>query len=126
MLLCSSAAAATSQEVIAATLVLEAGGEGKEGMQAVREVIANRASNKTEKAVCLQRLQFSCWNGKGEEEGVSKAKNHPKWNLALSIANAAPTNFTNGATHYHTTKVSPSWAKRLTRTTAIKNHIFYK
>ena len=134
LLLCSVSAAeritvrSNDAQVVAATLVLEAGGEGKAGMEAVREVIANRSrsSTLTEAEVCLKRLQFSCWNGSTVKAGIEKAKLHKNWLLALEVANAETTNHTSGATHYHTTKVSPSWAKRLTRTTVIKNHIFYK
>ena len=33
---------------------------------------------------------------------------------------------TDGATHYHTTQVNPSWSRRLERTTRIGVHIFYR
>lgn len=112
-------------EIVAATLILEAGGEGQIGMEAVREVIRNRAKNKTEIAVCLARKQFSCWNNITPERGIIIAKRHPKWNLALTIVNER-TNHTKGATHYHAHSVSPSWAKKLNKTTIIKNHTFYK
>ena len=113
-------------EVVAATLVMEAGGEGRQGMEAVREVIANRAKNKSEIIVCLAPKQFSCWNGIAVGTGIDKARKHPRWELALKIAKAAPTNHTKGSTHYHTTKVSPSWAKKLGQTVKIKNHVFYR
>ena len=54
-----------ASEIVAATLILEAGGEYAYGsMQAVHEVILNRAVKRrlTPKQVCLQRKQFSCWN----------------------------------------------------------------
>ena len=134
LLVCSACAAesitvrSNDVQVVAATLVLEAGGEGKAGMEAVREVIANRSRSSvlTEAEVCLKRLQFSCWNGSTVKAGIEKAKLHKNWSLALEIANAETTNHTSGATHYHTTKVSPWWAETLTRTATIKNHIFYK
>lgn len=114
-------------QIVASTLILEAGGEGKIGMEAVNEVIHNRATkNKTLLSVCLAPKQFSCWNNVTVESGIEKAKKHPRWNLALEIANSPLTNHTNGATHYHTTKVSPSWKNSLTKTTQIKNHIFYR
>ena len=117
----------SSSEIVAATLILEAGGEGKIGMEAVREVIANRAKNKTEMSVCLARKQFSCWNNIKPEDGINKAKRHPFWAVALQIArDPVATNHTLGATHYHTTKVSPYWKNSLAKTAQIKNHIFYK
>lgn len=118
--------ASEAREVIAATLILEAGGESDpRAMSAVREVIRNRASNKTEISVCLAPKQFSCWNGKTTAEGIAKAKKHPKWPQALALVNEK-TNYTSGATHYHTLKVSPSWKNKLAKTATIGNHIFYK
>ena len=115
-------------QVVAATLILEAGGEGAKGMEAVREVIANRSRGSvlTEAEVCLKRLQFSCWNGRTVSSGIEKAKAHKRWALALAIAKAETTNHTNGATHYHTNKVSPSWSKKLEITAKIGNHTFLK
>jgi|APGre2960657404_1045060.scaffolds.fasta_scaffold109196_2 spore germination cell wall hydrolase CwlJ-like protein len=113
-------------EIVAATLILEAGGEAdSRAMAAVREVIANRAKNKTELAVCLAPKQFSCWNKIPVERGIEIAKRHPKWSYALALVNQK-TNYTSGATHYHAQKVSPSWAKKLAKTVQIGHHIFYK
>jgi spore germination cell wall hydrolase CwlJ-like protein len=116
----------SSSEVVAATLIMEAGGEGVMGMEAVREVIANRAKGKEEITVCLAPKQFSCWSGIPISKGIEIAKKHPNWTLALFIARSKPTNHTKGATHYHNLKVSPSWAKKLKKTASIKNHIFYR
>lgn len=113
-------------EIVAATLILEAGGEADpRAMAAVREVIANRAKGKSEISVCLAPKQFSCWNWKNVENTIAKAKKHPKWAQALALVKGK-TNFTNGATHYHTKKVSPIWKKKLAKTTSIGQHIFYK
>jgi spore germination cell wall hydrolase CwlJ-like protein len=115
-------------EIVAATLILEAGGEADpRAMAAVREVIANRAKNKTEIAVCLAPKQFSCWNKVSVQRGIEIAKRHPKWSKALALAlSKNKSNHTKGADHYHAKRVSPSWAKKLTRTVDIGNHIFYK
>jgi spore germination cell wall hydrolase CwlJ-like protein len=123
----SATVSVSSSQIVAATLILEAGGEGNIGMQAVREVIANRAKNKTEMSVCLARKQFSCWNNISPEDGIAKAKQHPLWAVAVELAkNPVATNLTLGATHYHTLKVSPNWKNSLTKTVRIRNHIFYK
>lgn len=127
---CLNAQSATVEisqsEIVAATLILEAGGEtSPHAMAAVREVIANRAKNKTEISVCLAPKQFSCWNKISAERGIEIAKRHPKWRDALSLVKNK-SNYTNGATHYHAEKVSPSWAKKLARTVKIGHHIFYK
>lgn len=113
-------------EIVAATLILEAGGEADpRALAAVREVIANRAKNKTEISVCLAPKQFSCWNKISVERGIEIAKQHPKWPQALALVKQQ-TNYTNGATHYHAKKVSPSWAKKLVVTKEIGHHVFYK
>ena len=127
---CLNAQSATVEilqsEIVAATLILEAGGEtSPHAMAAVREVIANRAKNKTEISVCLAPKQFSCWNKISAERGIEIAKRHPKWHDALALVKNK-SNYTKGANHYHSLKVSPSWAKKLTQTVKIGNHIFYK
>ena len=116
-------------DVVTATLILEAGGEGKIGMQAVMEVIHNRSikRNKSYQEVCLQRKQFSCWNDKDIQATISKARNHPHWNMAKEIASRKPeTNWTNGADHYHADYVNPYWSSSMKQTIKIKQHIFYK
>jgi len=119
-----------SDEIVAATLILEAGGEYHEGaMESVNEVIVNRASkrNKSEAMVCLQKYQFSCWNDKDARAGISKAMKHPRWGEALRIVQSPTTNYTKGADHYHADYIkNPYWAKSMTVTTKIGLHIFYK
>ena len=118
------------QTVVAATLILEAGGEYDEGsLEAVYEVIYNRAIKKSQSfsEVCLARKQFSCWNDKNIQETINKASNHPRWNEAIKIAYSDPkTNYTKGADHYHADYVNPYWAKSMVKTTTIGRHIFYK
>jgi len=119
-----------SDEIVAATLILEAGGEYHEGaMESVNEVIVNRASkrNKSEAMVCLQKYQFSCWNDKDARAGISKAMKHPRWGEALRIVQSPTTNYTKGADHYHADYIkNPYWTKSMTVTTKIGLHIFYK
>lgn len=117
-------------EIVATTLIAEAGGEkDSRAMHAVAEVIFNRSlARKISPAqVCLQPKQFSCWNGKEAETEINKAKKHKKWANALKIAqNLGSTNYTQNALFYHTTKINPSWNKKLTCTVTIENHKFYK
>lgn len=119
-----------SDEIVAATLILEAGGEYHEGaMEAVNEIIVNRAAKRkmSEAMVCLQRYQFSCWNDKEAQAGISKAMKHPRWKEALRIVQSPTTNYTRGADHYHADYIKiPYWAKTMTITTKIGRHIFYK
>jgi len=78
---------ATDAEIVAATIILEAGGEySPNALRAVNEVIQNRAIKRriAPSQVCLQRLQFSCWNNKPKRaELLAKAQRHPRYNQAL-------------------------------------------
>ena len=118
-----------ASEIVAATLILEAGGEYATGsMEAVNEVIRNRAAKRklTTRQVCLQRKQFSCWNSGRIDQLLAKAKRHPRFNEALAIVTGSPTNYTGGADHYHADYCDPYWASSLQKTRKIGRHIFYK
>lgn len=123
-----------ANDVIAATIIMEAGGEYHVGaLEAVYEVIVTRAKkrNKTLAQVCLQRKQFSCWNGKADgrkslEATIAKAKKHPRWQIAYNVI-GTKTNYTNGADHYFADYIeAPYWAKSMTKTVKIGKHIFFK
>lgn len=129
MLCATYAQAATEADIVAATLILEAGGEYAPGdMEAVHEVIVNRSVKRslTVAQVCLQRSQFSCWNSGQIEAKIAKAKRHPRWSEAVRIVNGPATNYSRGADHYHADYVTPYWAETMTVTARIGRHIFYK
>ena len=126
-------------ETVVACLILEAGGErDPRAMPAVNEVIHNRAKRlpeyNTDKISALYKVvtarkQFSCFNS-GVEAGVERAKKHPKWGTAIKILQQPVTNYTNGADHYHVTKMkTPYWVPDLLRKgytpQNIENHTFY-
>ena len=114
-------------------LYFEARGESLQGQIAVAEVILNRADSplypRTVCGVVKQRggggCQFSyvC-------QGKVKMREKGAANLAGRIARAmldgAPRILTDGATHFHTRGVKPSWSKRFSRTAAIGAHFFYR
>ena len=122
-----------ANDIVVATIIMEAGGEYHTGsLEAIYEVIMTRAKkrNMTPAEVCLQRKQFSCWNDKADglkalEDTITKAKKHPRWNIAQNIL-GKKTNYTNGADHYHADYVNPYWAKSMEKTVVIGRHIFYK
>ena len=124
----------TPANIIAATLIGEAGGEGKNGMQAVLNVIMKRSKNDFEKAsgVCLARKQFSMWNGvKDKSKIISKNSHHPKWKEALELVEQAKKgtlqDITKGASSYYAhKKVTPYWASSMDETVVIGNHTFMK
>jgi spore germination cell wall hydrolase CwlJ-like protein len=114
-------------------IYFEARGESLEGQIAVAEVILNRADSplypRTICGVVKQRggggCQFSyvC-------HGKTKMREKRAANLAGRIARAmldgAPRVLTEGATHFHTRSVKPSWSKRFARTASIGSHLFYR
>ena len=104
-------AAATEREIVAATLILEAGVDGRIGMESVHEVIHNRARlrKQTLAAVCIAKKQFSAWNRRRIEAGVALAKRSTLWRTALEIVAAEPTKHVEQATHYyaHERKADP-------------------
>ncbi|MGB0412680.1 MAG: cell wall hydrolase [Pikeienuella sp.] len=117
-------------------IYFEARGESIQGQVAVAEVILNRVdSRRYPKTVCgvvkqgAQRLngcQFS-YNCDGRPETISEADAFARAaKIAAMMLEGRPRVLTGDATHYHTTAVSPGWSKRLTETTRIGDHIFYK
>lgn len=126
-------------QIIATTLVAEAGGEGKTGMQAVANVLQNRAKRRgtTPATEALKRKQFSMWNshtvsGKSIKYvmDIYKVKESPLWPHAVYLAKniAGLRDVTGGATHYYNPKkVKPAWGKGAPTwksTGTIGNHTF--
>lgn len=121
-------------EAVIACLVLEAAGEGRTGMEAVYEVIRNRAKSRKQSMfqVVTAPKQFSCFNN-GVDQGIKRAKTSPafksKWQEAISIYKSNLTNHTNGAEYYHTLNVHPKWGKTLVSQgytpVRIGQHLFY-
>jgi spore germination cell wall hydrolase CwlJ-like protein len=119
--------AATEKEIVAATILAEARGEGEAGMYGVAAVIAKRMKtrNLSAEKVCLQKHQFSC-NNKGVQLNLLKT---PQAEYALRLAeniDSLQLSFVGNATHYHAKSVSPKWAKNQKPVATIGNHIFYK
>lgn len=129
--------------VLIATLYGEARGEGYKGMQAVMNVIMNRAKGDFNKAteVVLKPKQFSVWNGsstpyKDAENLYLKAKNgkikdYEQYRQAADIVGRAMKgqlpDITKGSLFYFNPSiVKPSWAKKLDFAIRIGNHDFYK
>ncbi|MBE0414190.1 cell wall hydrolase [Yoonia sp.] len=123
-------------ECLAKALYFEARGESVRGIFAVGEVILNRVdSNAYPDTLCdvinqgtgrLYACQFS-YTCDGRAEVISE---QTAWEnvgkVARLLIDGAPRELTDGATHYHTRAVSPSWAKRFPRTAAIGSHYFYR
>ena len=135
-------------DIVAATIIGEAGGESYEGMQAIKNVLQNRANNKgtTLAGEALRPKQFSMWNkataGVNVADDFNKQgrpkkiqaiidmyKKHSKWSTAVALAKKKIKDITGGATMYYASggpqKISPPyWAKNWKDSVIIGNHTF--
>lgn len=125
-------AATYGQQVVAAVLMGEARGEGRDGMVAVAEVIRTRADRMgiSPLAVVKQPYQFSCMNGLTPPELIRKHWDKKQWSEAIEIAKIVynePENLpglTRGATHFD--HGVPDWALGRTPVAVVGRHSFYK
>lgn len=114
----------------------EARGEGRDGMQAVAQVVLNRVRHPAfPKSVCGVVFQ-----GSGQRSGCQfsftcngamRARVNPvAWNRARDVASKALSGSVyatvGNATHFHTTGVSPSWRNSLTQVSQVGSHLFYR
>jgi N-acetylmuramoyl-L-alanine amidase len=130
----------TDVQILALTLYGEARSEGLDGMWAVASVIATRAKKRgvSWRTVCLQPLQFSCWNDNDPNRekllALASAWDHglavsPSLRRAMVIAQAMHedrlgSNVGN-ADHYYSRRIpKPSWAGKMRHIATIKDHIF--
>lgn len=130
-------------DVLARTIFGEARGEPVEGMEAVANVVLNRAKISEARGgrywwgvgiigVCQKPYQFSCWN-KGDPSYhrlINVTNKNIHFATAIRVARRAAIGVlkdnTSGATHYHADYVSPYWAKGEKPVKTIGRHIFYK
>jgi N-acetylmuramoyl-L-alanine amidase len=123
------------RKCLALTVYYEARAESLEGQQAVAAVVLNRVRDgKFPNNICAvvhegggqRSCQFS-WYCDGRSD---KPRDGDAWRQAVAVADAAIdgeiTDPTDGALYFHSTGVKPKWRKKLTKTAAIDNHIFYR
>ncbi len=121
-----NAAAATTtftygQQVVAAVLMAEAGGEGEAAMVAVAEVIRLRADHAgmTPLAVVQQPFQFSCLNGIQPRKLIGRFQGRRDFEVALRISRRmynSPERLPGiamGATHFERAGTRPYWTRGL-------------
>ena len=126
----------TEIQYLAKTVWGEARGESERGQQAVANVIMNRVHRggwygATVEDVVLKPYQFSCWND--TDPNFAKLQTitdkDPTFarikQLATKAYNGELADITGGAVNYHAKSVSPYWAKSMTQTANIGNHVFY-
>ena len=123
-------------EILAKTLYGEARGEGLSGIEAVANVMINRAKKpgwwgRGIREVCLKPYQFSCWNKDDPNRcHLEQDLTHePIFDVCVRVAVRAIKGLlpdrTKGSTHYHTLKTHPAWAAALVPNAQIGNHLFY-
>lgn len=120
-------------ECLTQAIYFEARGESLEGQIAVAEVILNRADSplypRTVCGVVKQRggggCQFS-YVCRGTTKMREKTARDLAGRIARAMLDGAPRVLTDGATHFHTRGVKPSWSKRFAKTAAIGSHLFYR
>lgn len=118
----------------------EARGEDTIGQYAVAQVTLNR-SRDSQRTICqevFRPAQFSWTNGlevRATRKGwvvadVAKPREREAWEKAKTVAEIAMfTNmddYSNGATHYHATSMTPYWTRGMQLTTVIGRHRFYR
>lgn len=103
--------------ILALTLYGEAGNQSPSGIDLVAQVISNRAEsqNKTYKQICLQKKQFSFWNGKHPRDTLKNIRrlnglSTTKFQYCLYRAKNMPKPDHNGFYYYHTTNSHPLWS----------------
>ncbi|MEO1307620.1 MAG: cell wall hydrolase [Pseudomonadota bacterium] len=121
---------------LAEAIYFEARGESIKGQFAVAEVIMNRVSSGLyPNSVCgvvhqgtgaryQCQFTYTC-DGRAEHIG-ERAAFARAGKIAQILLDGAPRTLTAGATHYHTTAVSPRWARQFPRTAHIGVHYFYR
>lgn len=115
-------------------LYFESRGESLDGQSAVAEVILNRVDSplypRTVCGVVKQRGGGGCQFSYVCDGRTDRMRETEAADLAGRIARAmldnAPRVLTEGATHFHTKSVRPSWSKRFSRTASIGAHFFYR
>lgn len=126
-------------EILARTCWGEARNQGEQGMQAVANVIINRANDpkwwgNDIRSVCLKPWQFSCWNAgdPNREKMLAVTPADAEYRVAEALAQRAISgalpDITHGATSYYAKSmpIPPMWARDKVPVAEIGSHLFYK
>ncbi len=123
-------------ECLTQAVYYEARGEGRAGMQAVAQVVLNRARHSafpnTVCGVVFQgagrrtgcQFSFTC------DGSMRRPINRAAWSRARDVASSALSGQVYApvgtATHFHTTAVSPVWRHSLVQVNRVGSHVFYR
>ena len=130
-----------SIDILSRTIYGEARGESLKGMEAIASVVLNRVIFSQKKGkywwgndvveVCKKPWQFSCWNENDPNSGLVKRVDEKDEifcickRIASRAINGMLEDATNGATHYHTKKITPAWSIGKIPCASIGSHVFY-
>jgi len=121
-------------DTMARTIYGEARNQGFYGKVAVGFVIRTRSEERklTVSQVCLQPLQFSCWNiGDPNRDIVRGVSLNDRafvecYGIACLVLTGNLSNPVPGANHYHTLGVKPYWSDKMVTIKIIGSHRFLK
>ena len=116
-------------ECLSINAYMEARNQGVKGMQAVTWVVLNRTKHpsypSTPCAVIYSPKQFSWVSNKPvqikEKDAYTQAER-----VVEGVLSGKLKDNTNSSTHFHSARIKPVWASRLSYTTTIGSHCFYK
>lgn len=128
------------QKCLAEVVYYESRSESTKGQMAVAFTVLNRVkSPKFPKSICKvvkqsKKKGIYQFSYLADKKLLSRSKEKEAWKKAQKVALDAVflyesgSDFTKGADHYHTTKVSPDWSRspKMKKVKVIQNHIFYK
>ena len=118
-------------------LYYEARGEGRQGQQAIAEVVFHRMNNGNYgHSICAVvyegaghsgcQFTFTCNGDLTREKEVESWRQSEVLAAQILTGEVPLHNATGGATNFHAISVSPDWAETMNQTTQIGNHIFYR
>lgn len=123
-------------QCLAEALYFEARGESVEGQFAVGEVILNRVDSANYPGSLCGVInqgtgrKFACQFSYTCDGNPTIVRDRDAWEqvgkVARVLLDGTPRDLTDGATHFHTHAVSPSWSRRFTQTAEIGAHLFYR
>ena len=116
-------------ECLVINAYMESRGQGVKGMQAVTWVVLNRTKHpsypSTPCSVIAQPNQFSWYGNKPiqikEKDAYTQAER-----VVEGVLSGKLKDNTNSSTHFHSARIKPIWASRLSYTTTIGSHCFYR
>ena len=117
-------------ECLSINAYMESRGQGVKGMQAVTWVVLNRTKHpsypSTPCAVIYAPFQFE-WTRSGKPVQIKEKDAYTQAERVVEgVLSGKLKDNTNSSTHFHSARIKPVWANRLSYTTKIGSHCFYK